>query len=123
VHSAVSPAADVQKVGRWSAKRPVRPITARQANQIWIGRLSTDGLRLDKHVHLALGADRSLCWECAKGGSPCVIEGPSAYAEPDGTISLPFSADSTWDASYKVGVAASSDPDHTPVSSPTLSRS
>lgn len=86
----------------------------KQANQIWIGRLSTDGLRLDKHVHLALGADRSLRWECTKGGSPCVIEGPSAYAEPDGTIKLLFSADSTWDGSYKVGVAASSDPDHTP---------
>lgn len=81
----------------------------KQPNQVWVGQLSSDGLVLQPHVRLAFLANASHPWECDAGGH-CVIEGPSAYAAPDGTIRVLFSAASTWDGTYKVGVAATSDP-------------
>lgn len=80
---------------------------ADQQTQIWAGRLSSDGLRLDRDVHQVLAVTKG--WECDPANRNCTLEGPEPFYAR-GRIYLMYSAASTWDSSYAVGVAASSDP-------------
>jgi len=73
---------------------------AQQRRWIWEGALSRDGLRISPHIRPALGVTKA--WECNHG---CTIEGPLPLYK-NGKIYLLYSAASTWNASYKVGVAA-----------------
>ena len=86
-------------------------VYAKQANEIWLGRLSADGLRLEHRVRRILRP--SMSWECADRGQTCTIEGPVGYFH-DGVAYILYSASSTWTGSYAVGVAASTDPLVTP---------
>ncbi len=89
-------------------------VWAKQANQIMEGQLTPNGLALEPTVIRAVVAN--LPWECEPGltGRHCVVEGPVLFADPvhQGLMDLFFNASSTWDDSYKTGVAVSADPDH-----------
>lgn len=53
-------------------------------------------------------------WECDPANQICTVEGPQPFYH-DGQIYVLYSAASTWDSSYAVGVASSPsvlDPDH-----------
>lgn len=94
---------------------------AKQRNQIFVGQLSTDGLTMQSHVHLAFGANYP--WECdprgVSVGNGCTVEGPVLYADRQhGVLDMFFNSASTWRASYKVGVAVSADPMKTWVTYP-----
>ena len=76
-----------------------------QQHAIWVGKLSADGLRLDPHIHKIL--DVSEPWECYQG--KCTLEGPEPVYH-DGRYYVFYSAASTWNGSYALGVAAASSP-------------
>ena len=80
---------------------------ADQSTQIWSGELSPSGLSLDDQIHLVLSAGEP--WECDPRDHHCTIEAPEPFYA-NGLFYLLYSGASTWDASYDVGVAASSDP-------------
>lgn len=80
---------------------------ADQQTQIWAGKLSRDGLRLDSHIHQVLSVTKR--WECDPANQKCTIEGPEPFYAR-GRFYLMYSAASTWDSSYAVGVAQSSSP-------------
>ncbi len=78
-----------------------------QPTQIWAGQLSPDGTTLQPQIHRVLRS--SAPFECDPRDHHCTIEAPEpVYA--NGTFYLLYSAASTWDSSYAVGVASSSDP-------------
>jgi beta-xylosidase len=80
---------------------------AQQKQWIWEGALSPDGLSLNPHIAAAFGVSEP--WECDAGGKKeCVIEGPEPFYH-DGRIYVMYSAASTWNASYSVGVASAAD--------------
>lgn len=89
---------------------------AKQNNQIFVGQLSPDGLRMSQHIHLAF--DPKYPWQCDPGPlrpyrphNGCVVEGPVLYPDPQhGVLDMFFNSASTWRGSYKVGVAVSADP-------------
>lgn len=89
-------------------------VWAKQANLIFEGQLTPDGLSLEPHVSLAVTAN--LPWECNPNptGQHCVVEGPVLYADPvhRGLMDLFFNASGTWDDTYKTGIAVSADPQH-----------
>lgn len=80
---------------------------AEQHSSVWVAKLSSDGLHLDRHIHLAMWT-QSGSWECAGG---CTVEGPEEFYR-DGWFYLFYSGASTWYGTYAVGVAASHDPLH-----------
>jgi beta-xylosidase len=80
---------------------------AEQTNEIWAGSLSGDGLTLDSHIHQVIGITEP--WECDAANNNCTVEGPEPFYA-NGRFYLLYSAASTWDSSYAVGVAASPDP-------------
>ncbi|MGI8903291.1 MAG: family 43 glycosylhydrolase [Solirubrobacteraceae bacterium] len=85
---------------------------AKQQNEIWAGALSADGLTLDTHVHRILKVSEP--WECDPANSECTIEGPEAHYH-NGYFYVFYSAASTWDSTYALGIAASTqadDPSH-----------
>lgn len=85
---------------------------AQQRQQIWEGALSADGMTLAPNIRVALGVTKP--WECDPLSQKCTIEGPEPFYH-DGYIFLMYSAASTWDFTYAVGVAATSaalDPAH-----------
>ena len=75
-----------------------------QATQIWTGRLSPDGMTLDRNVRPVLTPTKP--WECHP---TCTIEAPEPFFR-GGALSLLYSAASTWDGSYVVGLARGTDP-------------
>ena len=86
---------------------------AKQTNQIYVGQLSADGLRMGYRIHLAFGPKYP--WQCDPGPllphAGCVVEGPVLYPDlQHGVMDLFFNSASTWRGSYKVGVAISADP-------------
>lgn len=89
-------------------------VWAKQANLIFQGQLTPNGLALEPHVKLAVVAN--LPWECHPDltGHHCVVEGPVLFADPvhKGLMDLFFNAGGTWDDSYKTGIAVSADPQH-----------
>ena len=75
-----------------------------QASQIWVGRLSPDGMTLRGDIRPVLKPTKP--WECQPG---CTLEGPEPFF--DGSeLNLLYSGASTWDASYAVGLALGTDP-------------
>ena len=97
---------------------------AKQTNQIYVGQLSADGLRMGDHIHLAFAPKYP--WQCDPGPlgphAGCVVEGPVLYADPQhGVMDLFFNSASTWRGSYKVGVAISADPMNNGTSIPSRS--
>ncbi|MBV9816891.1 MAG: family 43 glycosylhydrolase [Solirubrobacterales bacterium] len=78
---------------------------AEQREQIWEAELSGDGLTLGPEMRLAFGVSRG--WECDPANRLCTVEGPQPFYH-DGKIFVLYSAASTWDSSYAVGVAAAS---------------
>lgn len=75
-----------------------------QATQIWVGRLSPDGMTLDRHVRPVVTPTKP--WECHP---TCTIEAPEPFFR-GGALNLLYSAASTWDGSYVVGLARGTDP-------------
>jgi GH43 family beta-xylosidase len=85
---------------------------AEQREQIWESELSSDGLTVGPDIHVAFSVSRP--WECDPANKICTVEGPQPFYH-DGTIYVLYSAASTWDSTYAVGVASSPsvlDPDH-----------
>jgi arabinan endo-1,5-alpha-L-arabinosidase len=74
---------------------------AKQSNQIWVGKLSSDGMKLQSDIDFLFGVDQT--WE-----KTCV-EGPEPFMS-GGNYFVLYSGASTWDGSYAVGVAESSAP-------------
>jgi arabinan endo-1,5-alpha-L-arabinosidase len=79
---------------------------AEQREQIWEGALSPNGLSIARDIRVALGVTEP--WECDPANKTCTIEGPEPFYH-DGKIFLMYSAANTWDSSYSVGVAASTE--------------
>lgn len=77
---------------------------AEQERQIWEAPLSADGLKLGPKMRLAVTVSRP--WECS---AVCVVEGPEPFFH-DGKLYVMYSGASTWNSSYAVGVASTSDP-------------
>lgn len=77
---------------------------AEQERQIWEAPLSANGLTLGPKMRLAVTTTRP--WECNK---VCVVEGPEPFFH-DGKLYVMYSGASTWNSSYAVGVAQTSDP-------------
>jgi GH43 family beta-xylosidase len=77
---------------------------AEQERQIWEAPLSADGLTLGPKMRLAVTVSRP--WECS---AVCVVEGPEPFFH-DNKLYVMYSGASTWNSSYAVGVAATSDP-------------
>jgi GH43 family beta-xylosidase len=75
-----------------------------QATQIWVGRLSTDGMTLEPTVRPVVTPTKP--WECHPN---CTIEAPEAFFR-SGALNLLYSAASTWDGSYVLGLAHGTDP-------------
>jgi GH43 family beta-xylosidase len=75
-----------------------------QASQVWAGRLSADGMALDRQIGLALAPSKP--WECRP---TCVVEAPEPFYR-DGKLNLLYSGASTWDGSYALGLASGTDP-------------
>jgi len=82
-------------------------VWAKQSNEIFLGKLSSDGLTLEPPVQRILVP--STPWECANLRGTCTIEGPVGYWH-DNVAYVIYSASSTWSGSYAVGVAASTAP-------------
>jgi GH43 family beta-xylosidase len=85
---------------------------AEQRQQIWESELSSDGLTIGPDIHVAFSISQP--WECDPANRICTVEGPQPFYH-DGQIYVLYSAASTWDSSYAVGVASSPsvlDPDH-----------
>jgi GH43 family beta-xylosidase len=98
-------------------------VYAKQSNEIFLGTLAPNGLRLGSGVRLILKP--STTWECANARGTCTIEGPVGYWYDD-VAYIMYSGSSTWAGTYTVGVAASTDPLITPFTkdpSPILSSS
>lgn len=98
-------------------------VYAKQSNQLWLGTLTANGLRLDPDVQRIVIP--STPWECANLAGTCTVEGPVGYFYQNVAYIL-YSASSTWAGTYAVGVAASADPLVVPFSkdpSPILSSS
>jgi beta-xylosidase len=74
---------------------------AEQREQIWEAALSPNGLALDPHVQVAFGVTEP--WEC---DVLCTVEGPVPIYRA-GEFFVLYSAASTWDGSYAVGVTHS----------------
>ncbi len=77
---------------------------AKQSNQIWVGTLSDDGMKLQSDIHFLFGVSQD--WE--KAGHGCV-EGPEPFMA-NGKYYLLYSGASTWTGSYAVGVAEATSP-------------
>src|SRR4051812_7984033 len=77
---------------------------ALQATQIWAGRLSPDGLRLVGNIRRVVTPSKP--WECHP---KCTIEAPEPFYRGR-TLNLLYSAASTWDGSYAIGLARGTDP-------------
>lgn len=75
-----------------------------QATQIWVGRLSPDGMTLDRRVRPVVTPSKP--WECHPN---CTIEAPEPFFR-GGVLDLLYSAASTWDGSYAVGLTRGRDP-------------
>jgi beta-xylosidase len=82
-------------------------VWADQQQQVWAGRLSSDGLTLSPGVHQILGVSQR--WECDPPDNGCTIEGPQPFYA-HGSYFVMYSAANTWDSSYAVGVAWSHNP-------------
>jgi beta-xylosidase len=80
---------------------------AEQHSSIWVTKLSSDGLSISPHIHLALWTHPG--WECRTPRGTCVIEGPEEYYR-DGWFYLFYSGASTWTGTYAIAVAASRTP-------------
>ena len=55
-------------------------------------------------MHVAFSVSEP--WECDPANNVCTVEGPQPFYH-DGKIYLLYSAASTWDSTYAVGVATS----------------
>ena len=77
---------------------------AEQLHQIWEAPLSPDGLKVGPKLRLAVTVSRP--WECS---GACVVEGPEPFFHA-GKLYVMYSGASTWNSSYAVGVASTSDP-------------
>lgn len=75
-----------------------------QATQIWVGKLSRDGMTLDRRVSRVVTPTKP--WECHPN---CTIEGPEPFFRGGG-LNLLYSGSSTWDDSYAVGLTRGTDP-------------
>ncbi len=85
---------------------------AEQREQIWESELSADGLTVGPDIHIAFSISKP--WECDRSNHICTVEGPQPFYY-GGKIYVLYSAASTWDQTYAVGVAASTavlDPAH-----------
>jgi GH43 family beta-xylosidase len=85
---------------------------AEQRQQIWESEVSPDGLTVGPDIHIAFSVTQP--WECDPANKICTVEGPQPFYH-DGKIYVLYSAASTWDSTYAVGVASSSavlDPAH-----------
>lgn len=78
---------------------------AEQRQQIWESELSPDGLTVGPDTRLAVSVSQP--WECDPADQECTVEGPQPFYH-DGRFYLLYSAASTWDSTYAVGVASSS---------------
>jgi len=78
-----------------------------QPTQIWAGELSSDGTTLEPQIHRVLRSSEP--FECDPRDGHCTIEAPEPYFT-NGMVYLLYSGASTWDSSYAVGVASSTDP-------------
>jgi arabinan endo-1,5-alpha-L-arabinosidase len=78
-----------------------------QPNQIWVGQLSADGTTLQPQIQRVLRT--SAPFECDPRDHHCTIEAPEPVSA-NGRYYLLYSGASTWDSSYSVGVASSTDP-------------
>jgi beta-xylosidase len=78
-----------------------------QSTEVWVGRLSDDGLRLDPRIHRVLTKTES--WECDPRNHFCAVEAPEPFFH-DGRVYLLYSGGSTWDESYAVSAAVAPDP-------------
>jgi arabinan endo-1,5-alpha-L-arabinosidase len=76
---------------------------AEQREQIWESELSADGLAVGPDIRVAFSV--SAPWECDPANKICTVEGPQPFYH-DGRIFVLYSAASTWDSSYAVGVAS-----------------
>jgi xylan 1,4-beta-xylosidase len=77
---------------------------ALQATQIWVGRLSPDGMTLEGGIRPVVKPTKP--WECHP---TCTIEAPEPFFRR-GALNLLYSGASTWDGSYVVGLALGTDP-------------
>jgi arabinan endo-1,5-alpha-L-arabinosidase len=82
-------------------------VWAQQRDRIWMSGLSADGLALGPAQQLAFG--HSEPWECDPANHVCTVEGPQPLFH-DGRLFVLYSAASTWDGSYAVGVASAPAP-------------
>jgi beta-xylosidase len=78
-----------------------------QPTQIWAGELSPDGTTLEPQIYRVLRSSEP--FECDPRDHHCTIEAPEPFFT-NGKVYLLYSAASTWDSSYAVGVAASTSP-------------
>ena len=85
---------------------------AEQREQIWESPLSPDGLTAGPETRIAFSVSEP--WECDPGDKLCTVEGPQPFYH-DGRVYVLYSGASTWDSTYVVGVASS-----TQALSPTL---
>jgi GH43 family beta-xylosidase len=76
---------------------------AEQRQQIWESELSADGLTVGPDIRVAFSVSEP--WECDPANKICTVEGPQPFYH-DGRIFVLYSAASTWDSSYAVGVAS-----------------
>jgi beta-xylosidase len=77
---------------------------AEQREQVWESELSPDGLTVGPDTRLAFSVSEP--WECDPANKLCTVEGPQPFYH-DGRFYVLYSAASTWDSSYVVGVASS----------------
>lgn len=77
---------------------------AEQLRQIWEGALSANGMSIAHSIRVALSVTEP--WECDPEAKSCTIEGPQPFFH-DGRFYVLYSAASTWDSTYAVGVASS----------------
>lgn len=80
---------------------------AEQPSTIWAAALSPNGLATSGAVHLVLWAKRHN-WDCDHKGI-CRVEGPAPFFHK-GKFILLYSGASTWDGSYAMGAAVSTNP-------------
>lgn len=76
---------------------------AEQREQIWESELSPDGLTVGPDIRIAFSVSQP--WECDPVNKLCTVEGPQPFYH-DGRVYVLYSAASTWDSSYAVGVAS-----------------
>jgi arabinan endo-1,5-alpha-L-arabinosidase len=94
-------------VARDGATGQLYSFWAEQRQQIWSGELSSDGLTISPAIRVVFAVSEP--WECDPLSKECTVEGPQPFYY-QGKFYLLYSAASTWDSTYAVGVASSAVP-------------